>query len=58
MMSSSSDELLRGGAEPAVLIESLTVIRGKHPAVQDISLRVGCGTITGLLGRPARARPR
>ncbi|AGZ53773.1 ABC transporter ATP-binding protein [Mycobacterium kansasii] len=50
MMSSSSDELLRGGAEPAVLIESLTVIRGKHPAVQDISLRVGCGTITGLLG--------
>ncbi|KZS83903.1 ABC transporter ATP-binding protein [Mycobacterium persicum] len=50
MMSSSSDELPRGGAEPAVVIESLTVIRGKHTAVQDVSLGVGCGTITGLLG--------
>ncbi|HKI41898.1 MAG: ABC transporter ATP-binding protein [Mycobacterium sp.] len=50
MMSSSSDELLRDGAEPAVTIEDLRVIRGKSPAVQDISVRIARGTITGLLG--------
>jgi ABC-2 type transport system ATP-binding protein len=50
MMSSSSDELLRDGAEPAVTIEDLRVIRGKTPAVQDISVRIARGTITGLLG--------
>ncbi|VBA57822.1 ABC transporter ATP-binding protein [Mycobacterium attenuatum] len=50
MMSSSSDELISNGVEPAVVIEHLTVIRGKHPAVQDVSLRVARGTITGLLG--------
>jgi ABC-2 type transport system ATP-binding protein len=50
MMSSSSDELLRDGAEPAVTIEHLRVIRGKVPAVQDISVRIAQGTITGLLG--------
>jgi len=50
MMSSSSDELLRDGAEPTVTIEDLRVIRGKTPAVQDISVRIARGTITGLLG--------
>ncbi len=50
MMSSSSDELLRDGAEPAVVVEHLTVIRGKRPAVQNVSVRIACGTITGLLG--------
>ncbi len=50
MMSSSSDELLRDGAEPAVTIEHLHVIRGKLPAVQDISVQIARGTITGLLG--------
>ena len=50
MMSSSSDELLRDGAEPAITIEHLRVIRGKRPAVQDISVRIARGTITGLLG--------
>ncbi len=50
MMSSSSDELLRNGAEPAITIEQLHVIRGKLPAVQDFSVRIAQGTITGLLG--------
>ena len=50
MMSSSSDELLRDGADPAITIEHLRVMRGKMPAVQDISVQVARGTITGLLG--------
>ncbi len=50
MMSSSSDELLRHGAEPAITIESLRVVRGKTPAVQDISVQIARGTITGVLG--------
>ncbi len=50
MMSSSSDELLRDGAAPAITIENLQVLRGKVPAVQDISVQIARGTITGLLG--------
>jgi ABC-2 type transport system ATP-binding protein len=50
MMTSSSDELLATGAEPAVSIEHLTVIRGKRTAVDDVSVRIAKGTITGLLG--------
>ncbi|CCK59749.1 ABC transporter ATP-binding protein [Mycobacterium canetti] len=50
MMISSSDELLRDGADPAVIIDQLRVIRGKRPALQDVSVRIACGTITGLLG--------
>lgn len=50
MMSSSSDELLRSGAEPAITVEHLQVFRGKLPAVQDISFQIARGTITGLLG--------
>jgi ABC-2 type transport system ATP-binding protein len=50
MMSSSSDELLRDGVEPAVAIDRLQVIRGKVPAVQNFSVRIARGTITGLLG--------
>ena len=38
------------GAEPAVSIEHLRVIRFKHPALQDFSVRIARGTITGLLG--------
>jgi ABC-2 type transport system ATP-binding protein len=49
-MTSSSDELLATGAEPAVSIEHLTVIRGKRTAVDDVSVRIAKGTITGLLG--------
>ncbi|KAA1249619.1 ABC transporter ATP-binding protein [Mycobacterium simiae] len=50
MMSSSSDELLRDGAEPAIAIDHLTVRRGKHLAVKDVSVRIARGSITGLLG--------
>ena len=50
MMSSSSDELLSRGREPAVSIEHLRVIRFKRPALQDFSVRIARGTITGLLG--------
>ncbi|HME49595.1 ABC transporter ATP-binding protein [Mycobacterium sp.] len=50
MMSSSSDELLRNGVEPAISIGDLRVIRGKRPAVQDLSVTIARGTITGLLG--------
>ena len=50
MMSSSSDELLRNGAEPAVSIEHLRVVRGKRTALHDFSVQIARGTITGLLG--------
>lgn len=42
--------MLRDGVTPAVAIEDLRVIRGKTPVVQDISVRIARGTITGLLG--------
>jgi ABC-2 type transport system ATP-binding protein len=50
MMTSSSDELLRDGADPAVDIRGLRVIRGKRPALHNFSVRIARGTITGLLG--------
>ncbi|MGH3553414.1 MAG: ABC transporter ATP-binding protein [Mycobacterium sp.] len=50
MMTSSSDELLRRGVEPVVAIDHLRVIRGKRPAVHDLSVQIARGTITGLLG--------
>lgn len=50
MMSSSSDELLRTGVEPAIEIRNLRVIRGKRVALEDISVQIARGTITGLLG--------
>ncbi|MCW2654366.1 MAG: type transport system ATP-binding protein [Mycobacterium sp.] len=50
MMSSSSDELIRSGVEPAVSIEHLRVVRGKRPAIHDLSVQIARGTITGLLG--------
>ena len=50
MMSSSSDELLSEGRDPAVSIEHLRVIRGKRPALHDFSVKIAKGTITGLLG--------
>jgi len=50
MMSSSSDELLRHGVEPVIVIDHLRVIRGKRPAVHDLSVQIARGTITGLLG--------
>jgi ABC-2 type transport system ATP-binding protein len=50
MMISSDDELTREGAEPAVNIEQLRVIRGKRPALQDVSVQIPRGSITGVLG--------
>jgi ABC-2 type transport system ATP-binding protein len=50
MMSSSSDELLQTGVEPAIEIQNLRVIRGKRVALKDISVQIARGTITGLLG--------
>jgi ABC-2 type transport system ATP-binding protein len=50
MMTSSSDELLRRGVEPVVVINHLRVVRGKRPAIDDLSVRIARGTITGLLG--------
>lgn len=48
MMSSSLDELPR--AAPAVEIERLRVIRGRRAAVDEVSLTIAHGTITGMLG--------
>lgn len=50
MMTSSSDELLRRGVEPVVAIDHLRVVRGKRPAIHDLTVRIARGTITGLLG--------
>ncbi len=50
MMTSSSDELLRSGGDPAIDIKNLRVIRGQRVALADISVQIGRGTITGLLG--------
>jgi ABC-2 type transport system ATP-binding protein len=50
MATSSRDELSREGAEPAVDISQLRVIRGKRAALHDFSVRIPRGSITGLLG--------
>lgn len=50
MMTSSNDEFFRRGAAPAVEIENLRVIRGKRLALDDITVTIATGTITGLLG--------
>lgn len=50
MMTSSSDELLKHGVEPVITIDHLRVIRGKRPAIHDLSVQIARGTITGLLG--------
>ncbi len=50
MMTSSNDELLTRGVEPVIVIDHLRVIRGKRPAIHDLSVQIARGTITGLLG--------
>jgi ABC-2 type transport system ATP-binding protein len=50
VMTSSSGELLRRDAEPVVAIDHLRVVRGKRPAIHDLSVQIARGTITGLLG--------
>jgi len=49
MMISSLDEFI-DGPPPAIDIAGLTVIRGKHTAIDDVSLQIRSGSITGLLG--------
>jgi ABC-2 type transport system ATP-binding protein len=50
MMTSSRDELPSNDREAAVDISHVRVIRGKRPALQDFSVRIARGSITGLLG--------
>lgn len=50
MMTSSVDELIADGRDTAIDVEHLTVVRGKRTALDDVSVRVARGTITGLLG--------
>src|SRR4051794_21248040 len=50
MMTSSSDELLQRGVEPVLVVENLRVVRGKRPAIHDLSVQIARGSITGLLG--------
>jgi ABC-2 type transport system ATP-binding protein len=50
MMTSSHDELPSGDRPAAVDITHLRVIRGKRPAIEDFSVRIARGSITGLLG--------
>ncbi|MBS1694433.1 MAG: ABC transporter ATP-binding protein [Actinobacteria bacterium] len=50
MMTSSNGEFSRRGGDPAVAIDHLRVVRGKRPAIHDLSVSIAAGTITGLLG--------
>jgi ABC-2 type transport system ATP-binding protein len=50
MMTSSHDELPPVGAAPAVSVDHLTVVRGKRTALDDVTVRISPGTITGILG--------
>lgn len=50
MMSSSRDELYESLPEPAIDIVNLRVRRGGHVALDDLTLGVAAGAITGLLG--------
>lgn len=50
MMSSSGDELNVGESESAVEAVNLRVVRGKRTALNNFSVRIDKGTITGLLG--------
>ncbi|WP_071288274.1 ABC transporter ATP-binding protein [Mycolicibacterium llatzerense] len=50
MMSSSSDELTDHAPDVAIRVDSLTVVRGKRRAIDEVSLQVRHGSITGLLG--------
>jgi ABC-2 type transport system ATP-binding protein len=50
MMTSSHDELIARRGRPAVSAEHLTVVRGKRTALDDVTLQIAAGTITGVLG--------
>ena len=50
MMSSLHDELLGNGADVAIDVHNLRVVRGNRVALDGISVQIARGTITGLLG--------
>lgn len=50
MMSSSHDELLNSRADVVIDVRDLRVVRGKRVALDDVSVQIARGTITGLLG--------
>jgi ABC-2 type transport system ATP-binding protein len=50
MMTSSFDELRRRRKPPAVSVEHLTVTRGGRRALDDVTVQIAPGTITGVLG--------
>ncbi|MDT5082703.1 MAG: type transport system ATP-binding protein [Mycobacterium sp.] len=50
MMTSSPDELISAREGPAIAVDHLTVIRGKRTALDDVTVRIAAGTITGVLG--------
>jgi ABC-2 type transport system ATP-binding protein len=50
MMSSSHDELLRRDQDIVIDVQNLRVVRGKRIALDDVSVQIARGTITGLLG--------
>lgn len=50
MMSSSNGELAIGRHRTAIEVENLRVVRGGFTALDNVSLRIGRGTVTGLLG--------
>jgi len=50
MVSSSHDELLRRDQDIVIDVQDLRVVRGKRVALDDVSVQIARGTITGLLG--------
>ena len=50
MVSSSRDELLRREPDIVIDVQGLRVVRGKRVALDDVSVQIARGTITGLLG--------
>lgn len=50
MMTSSVDELSPSDSDYAVVTKNLKVVRGNRIALDDVSVRIPRGTITGLLG--------
>ncbi|MGO4446210.1 ABC transporter ATP-binding protein [Mycobacterium sp. 2YAF39] len=50
MMSSSGDELQRTAEDVAVDVRDLRVVRGGRVALDDVSVQIARGTMTGLLG--------
>jgi ABC-2 type transport system ATP-binding protein len=50
MMTSSHDELISARGGPAIAVDHLTVVRGHRTALDDVTMRIAAGTITGVLG--------